>query len=260
MIRLLFIPILLIGFFECIKAQQPMPDIPPPPQKGVPQSDQQSNRDSSRKSIFTYVEQMPEFPGGQTELVRFLSGNLKYPDSARSAGIEGRVVLQFIVGKDGSISDVMVLRDIGGGCAAEAVRVVKMMPRWTPGKQNGNPVDVYFKLPVSFRLNEPDLTKAGITTPSYPKGEDSLHMLIQKNLQYPKEAKKKKISGIVVLSFDVDENGKAQNAKVYKSLGYGCDEEAIRIFNLIPEWTPGTKEGRAVAMPYYIEVNFNLKK
>ena len=108
--------------------------------------------EEAKPTIFTYVEQMPDFPGGQTELMKFLQKNLRYPPAARENGIEGRVVLQFVVDESGNISDIQVLRDIGGGCAEEATRVVKMMPPWKPGKQNGNPVKVYFKLPVTFKL------------------------------------------------------------------------------------------------------------
>ncbi|MBX7140594.1 MAG: TonB family protein [Chitinophagales bacterium] len=108
--------------------------------------------EEAKPQIFTYVEQMPDFPGGQTELMKYLQKNLRYPPAARENGIEGRVVLQFVVDEQGTISDIQVLRDIGGGCAEEAVRVVKNMPPWKPGKQNGNPVKVYFKLPVTFKL------------------------------------------------------------------------------------------------------------
>jgi protein TonB len=108
--------------------------------------------EEAKPAIFTYVEQMPEFPGGQTELMKYLSKNLRYPPAARENGIEGRVVLQFVVDESGTISDIQVLRDIGGGCAEEAVRVVKSMPPWKAGRQNGNAVKVYFKLPVTFKL------------------------------------------------------------------------------------------------------------
>jgi protein TonB len=108
--------------------------------------------EEEKPQIFTYVEQMPDFPGGQTELMKYLQKNLRYPPAARENGIEGRVVLQFVVDEQGRISDIQTLRDIGGGCADEATRVVKSMPPWKPGKQNGNPVKVYFKLPVTFKL------------------------------------------------------------------------------------------------------------
>ncbi len=102
--------------------------------------------------IFMYVEQMPEFPGGQVELLKYLQKNLRYPAAARENGIEGKVVLQFVVDESGKISEIQTVRDIGGGCAEEAIRVVRSMPPWKAGKQNGNAVKVYFKLPVTFKL------------------------------------------------------------------------------------------------------------
>lgn len=99
--------------------------------------------------IFTYVEQMPEFNGNVQE---YLGNKLRYPDQAREAGIEGRVIVKFVVNEDGDISDANVVRGIGGGCDEEALRVVKSMPKWKPGKQNGRPVKVYFTLPISFKL------------------------------------------------------------------------------------------------------------
>ncbi|MBA3647171.1 MAG: energy transducer TonB [Chitinophagales bacterium] len=108
--------------------------------------------EEKKPEIFMYVEQMPEFPGGVQELQKYLSKNIRYPAAARENGIEGKVVLQFVVNESGNISDIQVVRDIGGGCADEAIRVVKNMPPWKAGKQNGNPVKVYFKLPVTFKL------------------------------------------------------------------------------------------------------------
>ena len=101
---------------------------------------------------FLIVEQMPDFPGGTEELMRFLGKNIQYPQMARETGIQGTVIVQFVVNKDGKISTVKVLRGIGGGCDEEAVRVVKSMPVWKPGKQNGVSVPVYFQLPIKFTL------------------------------------------------------------------------------------------------------------
>jgi len=98
--------------------------------------------------IFTYVEQMPTYPN----LEAYLAKNIRYPDNARENGISGRVIVKFVVNEDGSVSDVQIVRGIGGGCDEEAKRVVSSMPRWTPGKQNGHAVKVYFTLPVSFKL------------------------------------------------------------------------------------------------------------
>ena len=104
------------------------------------------------EEIFTFVEEYPEFPGGDKALREYILNNIKYPEVARTSGITGTVYVQFVVEKDGSISDVKVVRGIGGGCDEEAVRVVKSMPRWKPGKQRGQPVRVYFTLPIDFKL------------------------------------------------------------------------------------------------------------
>lgn len=99
------------------------------------------------------VQKMPSFPGGEQELFKFLAKQIRYPDVAREAGIQGVVALTFVVDKNGEITEVGVLKDIGGGCGKEAMRVVNAMPRWSPGEANGFPVKVRFTLPVRFRLN-----------------------------------------------------------------------------------------------------------
>ncbi|HEY4787934.1 MAG TPA: TonB family protein [Bacteroidales bacterium] len=101
-----------------------------------------------------FVEQMPEFPGGVDAMMKYLNANIRYPSIATEMGISGRVILQFVVDKHGKINNVKVLRGIGGGCDEEAIRVVKNMPSWKPGRQNGKEVPVYFTLPVVFTLKE----------------------------------------------------------------------------------------------------------
>lgn len=102
--------------------------------------------------IFTVVEEMPEFPGGMAKLAEYLAKNIKYPQLARESGIQGRVFINFVVENDGSVTNVKVMRSLGGGCDEEAVRVVKSMPKWKPGKQRGKPVRVSYNLPVNFKL------------------------------------------------------------------------------------------------------------
>ena len=94
-----------------------------------------------------------EYPGGYGALMKFLSENIKYPQLAKEGGITGKVFITFVVEKDGSIGHVKVAREIGGGCGAEAVRVIKMMPKWSPGRQNGRPVRTSYTVPVSFSLH-----------------------------------------------------------------------------------------------------------
>ncbi len=102
--------------------------------------------------IFTVVESMPEFPGGAEQMMIFIAKNMKYPPMARESGIQGRVFVNFVVEPNGSVSNVKVLRGIGGGCDEEAIRVVESMPKWTPGRQRGKAVRVSFNLPVRFTL------------------------------------------------------------------------------------------------------------
>jgi protein TonB len=99
------------------------------------------------------IQKPPSFPGGEAELMKFLAKNIEYPALAKENNIQGVVPLTFVVNKDGSVSEVTVLRDIGGGCGKEATRVVKSMPKWIPGEANGNAVKVRFTLPVRFRLD-----------------------------------------------------------------------------------------------------------
>jgi len=107
----------------------------------------------AEETIFTIVEDEPEFPGGPSALMQYLQSNLRYPTMAREAGIQGTVFVTFVVERDGSITDVKILRGVGGGLDEEAVRVVRGMPRWTPGRQRGQAVRVQFNLPIRFVLN-----------------------------------------------------------------------------------------------------------
>ncbi|HPH81316.1 MAG TPA: energy transducer TonB [Flavobacteriales bacterium] len=108
--------------------------------------------DEQQQQIFTIVETMPEFPGGEEKLFEYLGKNIKYPAMARENGITGTVYVTFVVEGSGEISDVKKLRGIGGGCDEEAIRVVRSMPSWKPGKQNGKTVRVQYNLPIKFTL------------------------------------------------------------------------------------------------------------
>lgn len=104
------------------------------------------------QEIFQIVEEMPAFPGGEQKLMEYVGKNIKYPQIARESGIQGRVFVGFVVEPDGSVSNVKLLRGIGGGCDEEAMRVIKNMPKWKPGKQRGKAVRVSYQIPVMFRL------------------------------------------------------------------------------------------------------------
>ena len=104
------------------------------------------------QEIFQIVEEMPSFPGGEAELMKYVGSHIKYPQIARETGIQGRVFVSFVVEPDGSISNVKLLRGIGGGCDEEAMRVIKSLPKWKPGKQRGKAVRVSYQIPVFFKL------------------------------------------------------------------------------------------------------------
>ena len=107
---------------------------------------------ASSQQIFTVVETMPEFPGGQGALLQYLAKSIKYPVIAQENGIQGRVSCSFVVNKDGSIVDAEVIRGVDPSLDKEALRVINSMPKWSPGKQRGKPVRVKYTVPVTFRL------------------------------------------------------------------------------------------------------------
>ena len=105
-------------------------------------------------ALFVIVEQMPQFPGGENEMMKFIKNNLRYPPLAQENGISGTVIINFVVDRDGRISNIKVARGIGGGCDEEAVRVLNKMPAWSPGKQGGKAVRVSYTVPFRFILHE----------------------------------------------------------------------------------------------------------
>ena len=109
-------------------------------------------QEPEKPQIFNFVESPPQFPGGEAALFRWLRDNIVYPTIATEQGIQGVVNLRFVVTPDGSVEDVQVTKSLDPSCDREAIRAVKKMPKWVPGRQNGNPVYVYFNLPVRFRL------------------------------------------------------------------------------------------------------------
>lgn len=110
------------------------------------------NNKTAKDKVYEKAEIMPEFPGGEQAMMDFVAKNVTYPKEAMEKEISGRVLVGFIVEKDGSITETEVVKGIGGGCDEEALRVVKAMPKWKPGKQDGKPVRVHFLLPIIFKL------------------------------------------------------------------------------------------------------------
>ena len=230
--------------------------------------------------IFQVVEEQPMFPGGMEEMMKFLQQNIKYPIEAQEQGKQGRVIVQFVVNKDGSISNDSVVRSVDPLLDAEALRVVRSMPNWKPGKQRGKEVRVRFTLPVSFRLSGGSTDKAQESTkvaqtenassrdeifqvveemPEYPGGMSELMKYLSTNMRYPKEAQSKGIQGRVIVQFVVEKDGSITDAKVMKPVDPQLDAEALRVVNAMPKWTPGKQRGKAVRVRYTLPVMFHLK-
>lgn len=221
---------------------------------------------------FTVVEVMPEFSGGMESLAAFLGDNIKYPENAKQNGVQGTVIVNFIIEKDGSIGDSKIVRGIDNECDEEALRVVKSMPAWTPGYQRGKAVRVSFNLPIRFKLDEKKTAKniTRITViddsvftvvedmPEYPGGFEAMSAFLAENIKYPEQAKKDKINGRVFVSFVVEKSGEVSNVKLLRGIGGGCDEEALRVVSNMPNWKPGTQKGKAVRVQYNLPIKFAL--
>ncbi|NEN25143.1 energy transducer TonB [Cryomorpha ignava] len=113
---------------------------------------EEATEEVAEEQIFTIVEEMPSFPGGEPAMMKYLANNIKYPAIAKDANIQGTVYVTFVVNEKGEVKDVKVLRSIGGGTDEEAIRVVQSMPKWKPGKQRGKAVKVQYNLPIRFTL------------------------------------------------------------------------------------------------------------
>jgi TonB family protein len=165
--------------------------------------------------------------------------------------------VEFIIAKDGSVTNVVAKRKVDGGCTEEALRVIKKMPNWTPGRQEGKPVNVKYTLPIKFKLQD-NYTTSTNTTASFIGGEVALSEYLANNLKYPKKARKKKIEGTVVVNFVVTINGKIQGATITQSLNKDCDTEALRLVNAMPKWTPATKNGIPAMSTHSLPIKFKL--
>ena len=186
-----------------------------------------SNSEPQEKVIFQVVEEMPQFPGGMGEAMKFLAKNMKYPVAAQEAKIEGRVIVQFVIERDGSVSDAKVMRGVNSELDAEAIRVVSMMPKWIPGKQRGKAVAVKYTMPIMFRLQTPASEKEKNSSPIVMEVEegaskesvDGMMNLVRPNSQ-EEDAPVIRINGtedklpLVVVDGEVKGNGTEHLSKV----------------------------------------------
>ncbi len=238
--------------------------------------------EKSNDTIYDIVDQMPQFPGGEKAMMEFIGKNVKYPQRAKDEGIQGRVFIQFVVEKDGSIGEVKLLRSIGGGCDEEGIRVVKSMPKWTPGQQAGKAVRVHYTLPIFFKLDDqtpqsnnkgdmkPD--KDGVyqiaeEMPRFPGDDKALMVYLQKNLIMPEKYKGNTDENPSLaeyrtfVKFVVNEDGAISDIQLLrKSAEFkDLDEEAIRVVKSMPNWEPGKIEGKPVKVYFNLPIVFKFK-
>ena len=212
----------------------------------------------ARNQIFTVVEVMPEFPGGQGALLKFLATNVRYPESAVKNGIEGRVSCSFVVGKDGAISEAEVIRGVSPELNEEALRVINSMPVWSPGKQRGEAVNVKYTVPVTFRLSG-GKKKTSSRIAQRPGGQTSLLKYLATRIKYPTIAQENGIQGRVSCSFVVDTDGSLKDIEVIRGIDPSLDREAVRVIREMPKWNPGVQNNMAVAVKYTVPVTFRLQ-
>lgn len=240
--------------------------------------------------VFEVVEIMPEFPdGGMSGLMQFLSKNIQYPINAQKNHTQGRVTVQFVVNKDGSISEPKIIRGVDPDLDGEAIRVISLMPKWKPGMQKGQPVRVKYTVPVMFRLSDngqkeeykpvPKIDETVVVgyvpkqvpaeedpvfevvenMPEFPGGMGGLMQYLSKNIKYPVEAQKAGIQGRVTMQVIIDKNGNVINPKVTQPVDPLLDTEAIRVTASMPKWKPGTQRGMPVNVKYTFPIVFRLQ-
>lgn len=218
------------------------------------------------KGVYVVVEQMPKFPGGDAALLKYIATNVKYPEAAKNDGIQGRVIIRFCVTENGGIDLVSVLRGVDPELDAEAVRVIKTLPSFEPGKQGGIAVPVWYSVPITFALNPSagvpmNLKTSGYNTPpSYPGGETALYGYVRSKLIYPPSARQNMKSGKVIVNFCITPEGKTDCVSVYKGVDPDLDAEAVRVISSISGWQPAKLNGNPVSVYYQMPVMFTLKQ
>lgn len=217
------------------------------------------------EQVFTVVEKMPSFPGGDAELLKYIATNIKYPKESQDNGEQGRVICSFIVGRDGSVNNPEVLRGVTPLLNEEAVRVINTMPRWNPGMLRGKAVAVKYTVPITFRLKSPveeakeeTLTVVDVM-PQYPGGDRELLKFIAQSIKYPTDAQEAGVQGRVICSFVVDKKGNIVEPKIIRGIDPSLDAEALRVIGMMPRWTPGRQDGKAVRVLYTVPITFRLQ-
>lgn len=235
--------------------------------------------------IYDAVEK-PAIPGGGPEAyAQYLADNQQYPTAALQRGVTGTVTVTFVVEKSGIISNVAAATSVDPALDAEALRLIKKGPKWTPAQHKGQKVRQRVSIPVSFQIPAdasspapaptastpakaatppPAGSPAGTTvvTPDQPArpvgGTEAFFDWVQKNQQYPAQARQRKVEGRVTVEFIVQKDGSLTDAKVVKPLGSGCDQEALRLIKAAPKWQAASYQGAPMRQKMVLPIIFQL--
>jgi TonB family protein len=241
---------------------------------------QEKNKDDS---VYIFVEKMPEFPGGEREMMSYISKKAKIPENIDLSIYGGGVFLNFVVTKAGKPEDIRIVRSSNiPEIDSVYVDVVKGMPNWTPGTQNGRKVNVRYNLrmSISLKYTSPIVqSQSNINTeipiivndtiqkiewdgksekyPQFQGGRDEMIKFIEDNTKYPLITLENNIGGSVTLNFIVSHRGEIKDIRVARGIDAACDREAIRAIRSMPKWVPAQKNGKNIDAPYSITIFFN---
>lgn len=240
-------------------------------------------------TIYHSVAVQPEYPGGMDAFRKFIGEKYVYTQAAIDAGVKGTIEATFVVEKDGSLTDIKILKDLGHGTGEALVELLEKTPKWSPGIDKGKPVRVQYKLPVALNVEgKQDKTKEATLTripdgklssrsdskegedhdrlfqtvavpPEFDGGMDAFRRWVGENMVYPQEAVDAGVKGTIELSFIVEKDGSLTDIKVLRDLGYGTGETAIDLFKKSPRWIAGVQNGRKVRVKYKVPITMNLQ-
>jgi TonB family protein len=213
-----------------------------------------------KDSVYTFVEEMPKFPGGDTALRKFLSMNIVYPEKARQNHTEGKVLIKFVVNENGDISNVTVVRGVSPELDAEAVRVIKLLPRFEPAQQNNKLVKAYFNIPMTFKLTAPHGETSDkpqnrqLQEYSFIPSGGGINTFSNQSFIYPKYIAHKHIEGRLVIGY-VIKGEEIENIRVIQSLSPEIDSEMVRSIKFEPNSRAPTLGGDSS----YVEQSYLFK-
>jgi len=216
------------------------------------------------------VEVKPQFPGGEDAIRKFIVDKFEYPKEIENKWVQGQLIVQYLVNSKGKVSNVKIEKGVEPYIDAEMVRVVKKLPNWTPGINDGVNVAVYMKQTFDFEIGESDsssekkevcdtfsFSKVEVK-PVFPGGDVALMKFISGNCEYPEYARRKRIQGRVFVQFVITSEGKVINTRIAKGVEAHLDAEAVRVVSLLPDWTPGMQDGENVDVTFVVPINFKL--